>query len=81
MHLYTALVLFLSKALGKNHIACYLVLHGAVLHYCRGVMVTDAVSLGMLCLVVFKEFQIQPFWSPITLIAFHCPSLLICLTQ
>ena len=35
-----ALFLFLSKALGKNHIACYSVLHH------------DVVSLGMLCLLV-----------------------------
>ena len=46
--------------------------------FCKEEMVIDSVSLGMLCLVVFMGCQIQSFCSPITLIALHCPNLLIC---
>ena len=45
----------------------------------KGEMVIDAASLDMLCLarmVVFMGCQILSFCSPITLIPFHCPSLL-----
>ena len=60
----------LSKTLGKNHIACYSILHPLCIHFYKGEMVIDGMSLGMLCLarvVVFMGYQIQSFCSPITL--------------
>ena len=61
MQLYSC---FFSKALGKNHIACY-----SVLRY-------DAVG-ALSLVVVFTGCQIQSFCGPITFIA-YCPSHLIC---
>ena len=63
-------ILVYFQGFGQERIACYSVLRH------------DAVSLGMLYLVVvFTGCQIQSFCSPITVIAFHCQSDLIFLTQ